>query len=297
MPVQSPPIPHPEKFYRPYPPPSSYSSPSAPALSHIDPARPLLNGEEPFAVSERAEQSREGNSDPTNGYPSEASNPPSPAADLTRKRHPRSLRFRTGRGGRLHLDRLLHTHRPHPLLRAERGGWPHSSNTADRHSEELEKSEEARWKDRDWRPKPGFSANLRRVTDGIEPGQNYWSHESVYGDTPTNSRKRKREEEEVIGFEQIGDGLGLPTDADWEMGSQWRLEPRSRGPYSRAKFRKTEGQMSIGHETLDYAWRIDERWRYDSDTVRGGEDRFLLDDFQPKWDSSLVSVSMKLIFL
>lgn len=282
IPVQSPPIPYPQRFYRPYPPPTSYVSSSAPSDIGIDPARTLGNGDDPITAPEATQQRKVEPFDPTNDHPFETFDAPSYVAHSPAKRHARSLRFRTGRGGRLHLDRLLHTRRPHPLLRAERARWPSSSSTT--RSEELTIAEEGRWKNRDWRPKRGLAANPRRATESeVELGQNYWSHESVHEDTSANGRKRKlEEEEEVIVFEQTGDGLGLPTDADWEM---WRLEPRSRGPYSRTKFRKLGEQMSFGQptdEADDPSWRIDERWRYDLDTVPDEEDRFLLDDFQPK---------------
>lgn len=235
-------------------------------------------------------------SEPSDSIPSEVKHVPSPVSHSIR-RHPRSLRLRTGRGGRLHLDRLLQTREVHPLLRAERACWPPTSSIQDQRREEWKAMEEARWKNRDWRPENGFlPANLKKVADANGAGHRYWAHESSYGEDAVSSvgkRKRLDEEDkevEVIGFEQVEKGLGLANDADWEKGpaedSRWRREPRSSDGQPQEKIRKTtKEQRSLeekADDSVDRPWRIDERWRYDLDMVRDDEDRFLLDDYQPK---------------
>jgi hypothetical protein len=282
MPVQSLPIPSPEKYYRSCQPPS-YSAASPDSQAGIDPAKTLLNGADTLSTQELIQQAPAGPSDTTNNHASDVFNGSPSVTSSATKRHPRSLRLRTSRGGRLQLDRLLQARHPHSLLRAERACWPQSSSTLDRHRQALEKTEEARWKSRDWRPEPSSSATLKKLANADELGQNYWAHESIYRDPVSNNGKRKREDEdEVIGIEQIA------TDEDWEKGLAsdipWRYEPRSREAPSRAKIQKTEDQRSVEESTaeaIDHAWRIDERWRYDSDNLQD-EDRILLDDFQPK---------------
>ncbi|KAF8479466.1 enhancer of polycomb-like-domain-containing protein [Gautieria morchelliformis] len=293
MPVQSLPLPSPEKYYRPCPPPS-YSAVASPRFqTGIDPAKTLLNGDD---MQELIHQAPAVPSDTTDNRPLDAINGSPSVTPSASKQQLHSLRLRTGRGGRLHLDRLIPAYHPYPLHRVERACWPRSS-AFDRRRQALETAEEARWKSRDWRPEPSSSANLKKVSNADELGQNYWAHESIYGNPVTSKGKRKREgEDEVIGFEQIEDGLGIPTDADWEKGlasgSPGRLEPRSREGRSRAKLQKTEHQWSAGESTaeaIDHAWRIDERWRYDSDNSQN-EDRFLLDDFQPKFLRTMVTL-------
>lgn len=280
MPVQSLPVPSPEKFYRPCPPPASHPSPFIDSSGqHPITSDSTLQPPAPLPPLEL-----DSTDDLSNPFDVGLSVTYSPT-----KRHPRSLRLRTGRGGRLQVDRLLRTRQLHPLLRAEQARWPLTENVVGRRRETSQSMEEDRWKNRDWRPENRFPAG-QKVTDVDDLRQKYWAHESVFGDAVVSSGKRKREEDEddeVIGFEQIEDGLSSWTDADWEKGpaedTEWKLEPRSR-PRPRAKIQRTQEPEPLeesAYEASDLAWRIDERWRYDSDTVRD-EDRFLLDDYQPK---------------
>jgi hypothetical protein len=292
MPVHSLPVSSPEKFYRPCPPPSSHSSPPAPVIDSSGDTHRLtaseLTQQPPDSLVSRVEL--DSTDDHSNPFDAPLSVTHSPT-----KRHARSLRLRTGRGGRLHLDRLLQTRQLHPMLRAERARWPSTGNAVDRCRETWDSMEEVRWKNRDWRPETRVSTGLEKEADADDLRQKYWAHESVYGDDAPTSAKRKREEEEeeeeeeVLGFEQIrDDGLELLPDAEWEKGpaedTRWKLEPRSRSQ-PRVKIQKTEHKSSeefADGASADWAWRVDERWRYDSDTVRDEEDRFLLDDYQPK---------------
>ncbi|GJJ13337.1 hypothetical protein Clacol_007589 [Clathrus columnatus] len=83
----------------------------------------------------------------------------------------RSMRLRTGRGGRLHIDRRFHVSRPR-LLQRERATHPLRREEITAMQEHME-----RWNSRSWRPLEA-DFKLRRVVQ--ELGEVYLTHASIY---------------------------------------------------------------------------------------------------------------------
>lgn len=149
-----------------------------------------------------------------------------------------------------------------------------------------------RWEGRDWCPERGHAVGK---VDEDMLGEEYWAHESLAADG-TSGRKRKRPvdeeevEEETVRFRKRVYGPELLMCTEWEKGpaeeGQLTPEPRARRPARKGGVKvpeperwRVDGQTAEG---VEHAWRVAERWRYDSDVGREEEDRFLLDDYQPK---------------
>jgi hypothetical protein len=263
--------------------------------------------------------------------------------DVAASRLPRSLRLRTGRGGRLHLDRRLNVTKPHQLLQREWAGYP--SRAEDMTAAELH---EKRWADRSWRPR---DTGVRRQRKERELGEDYWAHPSILDDVdPVESRGRNTggvgpsgdSQVPTFGFEQsisgwdarelwalakttrgaegwqpsphlevdpeyLGEEIAAQNAAERErIVEDWRdktsgslgldggalalytdgevlVEPDKRGedghaPEDDASMDSRNGRTA---NAINRAWQLDERWRYDSES-HYSDDRFLLDDFQPK---------------
>ncbi|KAF8585798.1 hypothetical protein K439DRAFT_1632364 [Ramaria rubella] len=296
MPVQSMPEAYPDKLFMPYSIPSSLSSHSPPSMISPSQTSTFLNNinvASPPEPSYLPHRSATPVSSATSLPPSILSKAGDSDDSLsTSHRHPRSLRLRTGRGGRLHLDRRLHVRQSHPLLRADRAKYPPNVNSLTaRREEEHEKAEANCWQWREWRPK---LCNAKSGAAG-ELGREYWAHQSVYEDCPSASigkRKRVDEDGEAIGFEQSGFCSEFAEFAEWEKGSaddvRGGLPPPRHEVAMREELEDDVAEPRTGDD-VERAWRVDERWRYDSD-VSLESDRFLLDDFQPKFMRTTVTL-------
>ena len=256
-------------------------------------------------------------------------------------RTPRSLRLRTGRGGRLHLDRRLHIAKPHRLLQREWAGYP--PRVEDMTMTQLNAE---RWGARSWRPR---DAGVRLSRKERELGEDYWGHHSIFDDVdPNDSRARniggigpnRESQVPIFGFEQSISGWdarelwararatrgedgwkptphlaidveslgvevaarnaaereriveawrGKTSDASGPDGGALALftdggvkaEPNESGEENREPDNDMDTRNDRAADAIDRAWKLDERWRYDSE-YHDTDDRFLLDDYQPK---------------
>jgi hypothetical protein len=265
-------------------------------------------------------------------------------APSSASRASRSLRLRTGRGGRLHLDRRLHVTKPHRLLQREWAGYPPRAEdgiAAQLHAE--------RWAGRSWRPK---DTRVQLGRKERELGQDYWAHRSLFEDLDSTASRVKNvggigdnHEKNIstFGFEQsvTGDAghelwaraRAAQGEDGWKPTPHLAVDPETLGVEVAARnaaereriveawrgntiessgfggalalftdggdmaepsndldedsgWRPCDGDKVAQDErtadTMDLAWRLDERWRYDSESHHT-DDRFLLDDYQPKY--------------
>lgn len=256
----------------------------------------------------------------------------------------RSLRLRTGRGGRLHFDRRLHATKAHRLLQRELAGYPPRPEDVAEAQLHVE-----RWAGRSWRPR---SISVHPGRKERELGKDYWTHRSIYDDLDSNASPMRNvgglgfnhdSHISTFGFEQSFSGdvrtelWARPRAAQGEEG--WKptphlaVDPETLGAEIAARNAaereqiveawrgntiessgfggefalladggdmaapdnevdgdnrrqdngdRNETQDERTADTIDLAWRLDERWRYDSES-HDTDDRFLLDDYQPKY--------------
>lgn len=242
------------------------------------------------------------------------------------------MRLRTGRGGRLHVDRRFHVSRPH-LLQRERATHPLQREEIAAMQEHNE-----RWDPRGWRPLEA-DFKLRRVMP--ELGENYLKHPSIYNaqneesmdidepgqfDASFNSDGNVHVFDKPDSSHRPSEGNGPKsmldrTSSDTTISSMadkiqeveaWRgLAAESVSGGALALFTDGGGDhmdqvakdiqhdsddwpsIDLSRDSIERAWRIDDRWRYDENLYHEeSDDRFIMDDFQAKYVVRLLAISI-----
>lgn len=229
------------------------------------------------------------------------------------------MRLRSGRGGRLHVDRRFHVSRPH-LLQRERATHPLQREEIAAMHEHHE-----RWAPRGWRP---LEADFKLRRGMPELGEVYFKHPSIYHsqnedsmdvddqegqfDTSFDSERnpqifdrpngslRPSETNGVRSMQVRSNSEAAMSDKIQEV-EAWRgLAAESVSGGALALFTDGGGEqmdqiardaqndsdefMDLSGDNLEHAWRIDDRWRYDENVYHEeSDDRFIMDDFQAKY--------------
>lgn len=232
------------------------------------------------------------------------------------------MRLRTGRGGRLHVDRRFHVSRPR-LLQREQATHPLQREEIVAQQEHAE-----RWGPRSWRP---LEADLKLRNVRPELGGVYLNHPSIYniqngesmdvdnpgqvdilldsdrnmhafdkldtshrtshGDGPRSIHDRSSSETAIRStvdkIQEVEAWRGLTAEST--RGGALALFTDGGDPVDQAgkRIRRSEYDLDdwpLVDNTVEHAWRIDDRWRFDENICHeDSDDRFIMDDFQAKY--------------